>query len=161
MSTKSGTAISFSGFYLVLPEKSGINMNAQKIVQIFVCKKFWKPSMLFFYFAVVLWKLILNEKMSVMFVKSPSSRRGPVKVLTWGSYAEYLAFFFFFRPSRFALQRLCLWPLEAHQASVKRQFLQLSSQTAMIELQGRQKIESACWSAMRANNPEFLSFFFL
>lgn len=43
---------------------------------------------------------------------------------------------------------VCLWPLVAHQAWMKRSPLQLSSQTAMIVLQGGQKIASAFWSAV-------------
>lgn len=51
-----------------------------------------------------------------------------------------------FPPSLFSSQCPCLWPLVAHQAWMKRSSPQLSSQTAMIVLQGRQKIASAFWS---------------
>ena len=78
----------------------------------------------------------------VIFAKSPSSQSGQVKTLTCRAclLSTWLLFFFF--PS----QWLCLWPLVPHQAWMKRSFLQLSSQTAMILLQGRQKIASAFWS---------------
>lgn len=60
--------------------------------------------------------------------------------------STWLFFFFFF--SLFSSQWLCLWPLVAHQAWMKRSSLKLSSQTAMIVLQGRQKIASAFWSGV-------------
>ncbi len=86
----------------------------------------------------------------VIFAKSPSSQSGQVKTLTCRAclLSTWLFFFLLFLPSLFSSQCLCLWPLVAHQAWMTRSSLQLSSQTAMIVLQGRQKIASAFWNGV-------------
>lgn len=87
----------------------------------------------------------------IIFTKSPSNQSGQVKTLTHRAclLSTWLHFYFFFLSSLFSCQRLCLWPLVTRQAAMKRSSLQLSSQTAMIVLQGRQKIASAFWSGVQ------------
>lgn len=80
----------------------------------------------------------------VIFAKSPSSQSGQVKTRT--CRACLLSNMLVFSPSLFSSQCPCPCPLVAHQAWMKRSSPQLSSQMAMIVLQGRQKIASAFWS---------------
>lgn len=65
----------------------------------------------------------------VIFAKSPSSQSGQVKTLTCRACLL----------STWLFQFVCLWPLMAHQARMKRSPLQLSSQTAMIMFTGDRK----------------------
>lgn len=75
----------------------------------------------------------------VIFAKSPSSQSGQVKTLT--CRAGLLSTWLF--------QLLCLWPLVAPQAMMKRSPLQLSSQMAMIAFRGDRKFSCVLeWSAV-------------
>lgn len=85
------------------------------------------------------------ESLSLSLLRAHQARvdrlkRWPVRLVYWALG--------FFSPPHIPVFSACLWPLVAHQAWMKRSSLQLSSQTAMIVLQGRQKIASDFWSGV-------------
>ena len=95
----------------------------------------------------------IPESLSLFLLRAHQTRvdrlkRWPAGLVCWALGSSFF-FFFFFLSSLFSCQRLCLWPLVARQAVIKRSSLQLSSQTAMIVLQGRQKIASAFWCGVQ------------